>query len=67
VAFSPKFSFSSSLLVSRVLNLCNVTQMTLQPAESIDSNSAKSYVDSESQVWTKLSIARILHHAYFYK
>ena len=57
VAFAPTFSFSSGLLVSRVLGLRNVAQMTLQPEESIDSNSAKRYVDRESQVWTELSMA----------
>ncbi|WP_236905490.1 hypothetical protein [Collimonas arenae] len=67
VAFAPTFSFSSGLLVSRVLGLRNVAQMTLQPAESIDSSGAKRYVDSESQVWTELSMARILQDPRFYK
>ncbi|MFJ2989778.1 chemotaxis protein CheW [Collimonas sp. NPDC087041] len=65
VAFAPTFSFSSGLLVSRVLGLRNVAQMTLQPAESIDSTGAKRYVDSESQVWTELSMARILQDPRF--
>jgi twitching motility protein PilI len=53
------------LLVSRVLGLRNVALMSLQPAQSLDSSAARRYVDSESQVWTELSAARILQDPRF--
>ncbi|MFC5476163.1 chemotaxis protein CheW [Paraherbaspirillum soli] len=69
VAFAPTFSFNSGLLVSRVLGLRNVAQMTLQPqaetSAAVDELPAKRYLDSDSQVWTELSMAQILRNPRF--
>jgi twitching motility protein PilI len=65
VAFAPAFSFNSGLLVSRVLGLRNVAQMTLQAADALDQAGARRYLDSDAQVWTELSMAQILHDPRF--
>lgn len=65
VAFAPTFSFNSGLLVSRVMGLRNVAQMTLQAPDPLDPTGARRYLDSDSQVWTELSMAQILHDPRF--
>lgn len=65
VAFAPTFSFNSGLLVSRVLGLRNVAEMTLQPADSVENAGATCYLDNDAQIWTELSMARILQDPRF--
>ncbi|AIY40036.1 type IV pili signal transduction protein PilI [Collimonas arenae] len=65
VAFAPTFSFNSGLLVSRVLGLRNVAQMTLQAPDSLDQAAPKRYIDSDSQIWSELSMAQILQDPRF--
>jgi len=67
VAFSPSLSFNSGLLVSRVMGLRDVTEMTLQPA--VEGRGApwaiQRYIDRESQVWTELDLSLIVQDPQF--
>jgi twitching motility protein PilI len=67
VAFSPSLSFNSGLLVSRVMGLRNVAEMTPQPdAGSKDAPwAAQRHVDRDTQVWTELDLSLIVQDPQF--
>lgn len=67
VAFAPSLSFNCGLLVSRVMGLRNVADMTPQPvAEDGDSPWApQKFLDRESQVWTELDLSFIVQDPKF--
>jgi twitching motility protein PilI len=67
IAFAPALSFNSSLLVSRVLGLRNVSDMKLQAdAESQASPWAtKRYLDRDSQVWMELNLSLVAQDPQF--
>lgn len=68
VAFAPALSFNSGLLVSRVMGLRNVAEMTLHSdAPALDGGSwmAQRYVDNESQVWTELNLSLVVQDPQF--
>jgi twitching motility protein PilI len=67
VVFAPALSINSGLLVSRVMGLRNISEMTLQ--ESSSPNEApwmqKRYVDGDFQVWTELNLSLIAQDPQF--
>jgi len=68
VAFAPALSFNSGLLVSRVMGLRNVAEMTLQADEQDREKTpwaARQYIDRESQVWTELDLSLIVQDPQF--
>ncbi|MDP5008329.1 MAG: chemotaxis protein CheW [Glaciimonas sp.] len=65
VAFGPTLKFNSALLVTRVLGLRNLDQMTLQSSADGGEDSAKSYVDSDGQLWTELKLSQLVQDARF--
>ena len=68
IAFAPSLSFNCGLLVSRVMGLRNVAEMTLQ-ADAQDREktpwAARQYIDRESQVWTELDLSLIVQDPQF--
>lgn len=68
VAFAPALGFNCGLLVSRVLGLRNVAEMTLKnPAAAADNPPwlARHYVDQEAQDWTELDLFLITQDSRF--
>ena len=75
IAFSSSLSFNAGLLVSKVLGLRNVGEMSVRESSPEDSteNSApdqpfwlkKSYEDSSNQVWFELSFANLIQDSNF--
>lgn len=67
VAFAPGLSFNCGLLVSRVMGLRNVTEMTPHAAgDEIPAPwLARRYLDRESQVWTELNLSLIVQDQRF--
>jgi len=67
IAFAPSLSFNSGLLVSRVLGLRHAEEMELQEDEASGAApwAARRYIDRDSQVWTELDLARIVHDPQF--
>jgi len=71
VAFSTALGFNAGLLVSKVLGLRNVAEMTVQedPAENQTETKAawitERYVDSSNQVWHELSLANLIQDGDF--
>ncbi len=67
IAFAPVLSFNSGLLVSRVMGLRNVAEMT--PHENTDTDAApwstQRYMDGESQVWTELNLSLVVQDPQF--
>ena len=67
VAFSSGLSFNAGLLVSKVLGLRNVGEMSIRENSSEDSTTdqplwvKQSYEDSSNQVWFELSFANLIH------
>jgi len=67
IAFSTGLAFNAGLLVSKVLGLRNVDEMSIQQ-ESYENQPAwlqQSYVDSGNQVWFELSLANLIHDSDF--
>ena len=67
VAFSSSLAFNAGLLVSKVLGLRNVAEMTAQ-ASSSDNQSMwlrRSYVDNNNQIWHELSLANLIQDGDF--
>lgn len=66
VAFGPSLGFNSALLVSRVMGLRNIAEMTLheRPVESV-AWSTQRYVDRDAQSWQELDLATIIQDAKF--
>ena len=66
VAFSPSLGFNSALLVSRVLGLRNVAEMTAheRPAGSV-AWSTQRYVDRDAQAWQEINLATIIQDPEF--
>lgn len=67
IAFASALSFNGALLVSRVMGLRNVSEMTLQ-SELVPGAAPwaeKQYVDAESQTWTHLDLSLIVHDPRF--
>ena len=68
VAFAPALGFNCGLLVSRVLGLRNVAEMTLKnaaPAADKPAWLARQYVDHEAQDWTELDLSLITQDSRF--
>ena len=69
IAFAPALSFNSALLVSRVLGLRNVAEMT--PAASGNTVPERAdwmtqrYCDAESQIWTQVKLSLIVQDPRF--
>ncbi len=67
VAFAPSLTFNSGLLVTRVLGLHRIADMKQQanPVEMTAPWAVQSYIDSESQVWTELSLSLVVQDPQF--
>lgn len=68
VAFAPSLGFNCGLLVSRVLGLRNIAEMTLKnPAPAVDNPPwlARHHVDQEAQEWTELDLSLITQDSRF--
>lgn len=70
VVFGTSLSFNSSLLVSRVMGLRNVAEMEPQQGDSQNENKNtvgmnRSYVDSDSHVWTELNLSMVVQDPRF--
>lgn len=81
LSFAPGLSSHSAILVSRVMGLRNIAEMTLQAGEAEEAGeagetaaevdeaeaawAAQRYVDNESQVWTGLDLSLIVQDARF--
>lgn len=67
IAFAPALSFNSALLVSRVLGLRNVAEMTPEASGTPERASwiAQRYCDAESQLWTQLKLSLIVQDPRF--
>jgi twitching motility protein PilI len=67
VAFSPSLSFNSGLLVSRVMGLRNVAEMTPQPDAGSENApwAVQRHVDRDTQVWTELDLSLIVQDPQF--
>jgi twitching motility protein PilI len=68
VAFAPSLSFNGGLLVSRVMGLRNLDEMTLleEPAQSeAPGVRPRRYVDRDQQAWQQLDLATLLQDSRF--
>ncbi len=65
VAFAPALGFNCGLLVSRVMGLRNVSEMTPQLGDAGVPWAAQSHVDRDSQVWTELTLSSIVQDPRF--
>jgi twitching motility protein PilI len=67
VAFAPALSFNCGLLVSRVMGLRNMADMSTRASDASDFTawSAQQYVDREAQVWTELNLSLIVNDPRF--
>jgi twitching motility protein PilI len=67
VAFAPTLAFNCGLLVSRVMGLRNISEMTTEstPAEGPLAWANQSYRDQESRVWTELNLSLIVQDPQF--
>ena len=67
IAFSTALGFNAGLLVSRVLGLRNIADMTVQQ-DSPDNSSAwlhQRYLDNNNQIWHELSLATLIQDGDF--
>lgn len=67
IAFSSGLAFNAGLLVSKVLGLRNVAEMSVEQ-HATDSQHAwqkQTYVDSSDQVWLELSLANLIQDSDF--
>jgi twitching motility protein PilI len=66
VAFGPALAFNSALLVSRVMGLRNIAEMTAQPANT-DSPAwlPCSYADRDGQLWRQLDLTAMIEDVQF--
>jgi twitching motility protein PilI len=69
IAFAPALSFNSALLVSRVLGLRNVAEMTPEASGNSAPEraawTAQRYCDAESRVWTQLKLSLMVQDPRF--
>jgi len=67
VALSPSLAFNAGLLVSKVLGLRNVADMTIQQNSSENQPAwfRQSYVDNSGQIWYELNLGRLIQDADF--
>ncbi|QDZ28876.1 chemotaxis protein CheW [Noviherbaspirillum sp. UKPF54] len=65
VAFAPALGFNCGLLVSRVMGLRNVEEMTSQPGAADFPWAAQRYVDRDAHVWTELNLSFIVQDPRF--
>lgn len=69
IAFAPALSFNSALLVSRVLGLRNVAEMTPEASDNAAVECAawmtQRYCDAESLIWTQLKLSLIVQDPRF--
>lgn len=66
VAFGPSLSFNGALVVSRVMGLRNVAEMSLHGEHAeVFPWAAKRYIDSESNVWTELNLSHVIQDPRF--
>lgn len=65
VAFGPGLSFNAGLLVSRVMGLRNVEEMTMQETTPDSPWATAVYVDKDAQVWMQLSLPLIMQEPRF--
>lgn len=67
IAFGANLSFNSGVLVSRVLGLRNIAEMTLQADDHNDNSisQARRYIDRGSLVWKELELSKIVQDPRF--
>ena len=66
VAFGPSLAFNSALLVSRVMGLRNVADMTLQDRpDGVAAWATRCYVDRDTNVWNELDLSTIIQDSQF--
>ena len=67
IAFSSNLAFNAGLLVSKVLGLRNVAEMTTQGNASEQSSTwlSQSYIDNNNQIWYELSLANLTQDGEF--
>lgn len=69
IAFAPALSFNSALLVSRVLGLRNIAEMTPETSGNTTPADAawiaQRYCDADSQVWTRLKLSLVVQDPQF--
>jgi len=67
VAFASALSFNAGLLVSKVLGLRNVAEMSIQENSSENQSAwlRQSYVDNNNQIWYELSLAALIQDSDF--
>ena len=65
VAFAPALGFNCGLLVSRVMGLRNVAEMTSQSGGADIAWAAQRYVDRDAHVWTELNLSFIVQDPRF--
>ncbi len=65
VAFSAGLAFNAGLLVTKVLGLRNVAEMTAQQASEPSAWKQQSYLDSNNQSWVELNLAQLIQDSDF--
>ena len=65
VAFASGLAFNAGLLVSKVLGLRNVAEMTLQPGSASYPWMQQSYLDANDQTWHELNVAHLIQDNQF--
>ncbi|PRC95069.1 chemotaxis protein CheW [Solimicrobium silvestre] len=67
IAFSAGLAFNAGLLVTKVLGLRNVAEMTVQqnPADGDSAWLQQSYLDSNNQTWFELSLTNLIQDGDF--
>jgi twitching motility protein PilI len=67
VAFASGLSFNSGLLVSRVMGLRNVAEMTIEPdtEHSVTPWATRRYRDHDTHVWTELNLSQVVQDPQF--
>ncbi|HEY8607303.1 MAG TPA: chemotaxis protein CheW [Noviherbaspirillum sp.] len=65
VAFAPGLAFNCGLLVSRVMGLRNVAEMSAEPVEGAAPWAAQAYRDRDNQSWTELTLSTIVQDPQF--
>ena len=67
VAFAPALSFNSGLLVSRIMGLRNISEMTSNTGAALNPApwSGRSYIDRDSQTWTELNLSLMVQDPQF--
>lgn len=66
LAFNQRLQFNGALLVTRMLGLRNVSQMTLQPGNhSAHAWVGETYLDNDGETWVELKLAQLMNDENF--